>query len=559
MPNSICQQQFYSEDYYDLIYENIFPGEQLCTQQLNSQYSYVCIPRLNNPPLSLKDYAYGTIPKCYGLSDTRSLEASGIYIIQRYPGLELKGNGVLMGFVDTGADYTIDAFKNSFGTTRIKAIWDQTIPSETEGDSVSYGTVYSEDMINRALENESPFDIVPTTDENGHGTALTSVAAGSDIASYDFSGAAPECSIAVVKLKEAKENLKSFYGINTDAPCFAETDIMAGIRFLEDLAEQLDMPLVIALGLETNLGEHTGASPLGNMIDDICKKRRRCIVSGTGNEANNRHHFESELSEGQMKEVEIRVDASTESFTLELWGSIPDLYSVGVVSPTGEELQRISPTQQEVFLHRFVFEQTDVQIEYQFSTILSGAQLVQLRFKNLVEGIWIIKVFAVNDTKGRFHMWLPINAFISGEVFFIESDPEVTLSDLSTVEAAISAAAYDSEDNSIYLKSGRGYTRTDRIKPDIAAPGVSVYAALPDNRYSARTGSSLASAVCGGAVALIMEWAVVKNNRPFIDAAQIKALLIRGAQSERFRTYPNREWGYGILNLYESFETLRLS
>ena len=561
MPSD-CQNIIYSNEYYDLIIEEDSLRERTeypCVQPLNEQYVTAYISRQSNPPLSLNNYSFASIPKCYGLSDTQALEASGIYIIQRYPGLELEGNGVLMGFIDTGIDYLNDVFKDRFNRTRIEAIWDQTIPSEKPPFDLKYGTLFTRIQIDEAIASDNPTEIVPSVDSNGHGTAMAGVAAGSDIPLADFTGAAPKCDIAVVKLKEAKQNLKDYYGINTEAPCYQENDIMAGVSFLEQLAVSLEKPLVIAIGLEGNLGDHDGNSPLGNMLSLIGRKRRRSIVVSTGNEANNAHHYMGQLAAGTSEDVEIRVDENTESFTLELWGSIPDLYSVSVISPTGEELDGISVNKRDVTRHRFVFEQTDIEAESLFSTILGGAQLIQLRFKNLTEGIWIIRVFAVNAVKSPFHMWLPIEAFLSGKAFFLASEPETTLSDMSAVESVITTASYDSRDDSIYLNSGRGYTRTGKIKPDIASPGVDVYTALPGNRYSKRSGGSIAAAICAGAVALIMEWAVVKENVPEIDSAQIKALLIRGAQSERFRTYPNREWGYGILNLYESFETLRLS
>lgn len=557
-----CQDIIYSNDYYDLIIdEDSLRGrtEYPCIQPLSEQYVTVFISRETNPLLSLNNYSYGSIPKCYGLSDTQAIEAAGIYIIQRYPGLELTGSGVLMGFIDTGIDISNEVFKDNFGQTRIEAIWDQTIPSDNPPFDLKYGTEYRREQINAALNGGSDQTVVMSTDSNGHGTAMASVAAGSDIPMADFIGAAPECDIAVVKLKEAKQNLKNYYGINTDAPCYQENDIMAGISYLEQLAESLEKPLVIAIGLEGNLGDHAGNSPLGNMLTRFSRRRRRAVVIGTGNEANNSHHYEGQIEGGGSEDVEIRVDEDTKSFTLELWANIPALYNVSVVSPTGEELAGISVNKRDVTRHRFVFEQTDLEAESLFSTIIGGSQLIQLRFKNLTEGIWTIRVFAVNVVREAYHMWLPIDSFLSGEVFFLSPEPETTLSDISTVESVITTASYDSRDDSIYLNSGRGYTRTEKIKPDITSPGVEVYAALPGNRYAGRSGGSIAAAICAGAVALIMEWAVIDGNFYEVDSAQIKALLIRGAQSERFRTYPNREWGYGIMNLYESFETLRLS
>lgn len=560
MPDTECQNAIYSENYYDLILdEDSLRGIEMypCVQALNEQYVTAFISSSENPPLSLNNYSYASIPKCYGLSDTEALEASGIYMIQRYPELELSGRDVLMGFIDTGVDYKNDVFKDRFGYTRIAAIWDQTQPSDSPPIGFTYGRLITREEIDAAINADD--EEVLSYDENGHGTAMVSVAAGSEINEDDFIGAAFQADIAVVKLKAAKQNLKDYYGISTEAPCYQENDIMAGVSFLVSLAEELTKPLVIVLGLEGNLGDHDGNTPLGIMLSELCRRRRFAVVSGSGNEANNSHHFRGKMGSNESEEIEFSVDADTHSFTLEFWASIPDLYRAAVISPTGEFVEGITVNSRGILRHRFVFEQTYLEAESVFSAILSGTQLIQFRFKNMTEGIWKIRISAVNNVRGPYDMWLPVSAFLSGNTFFLSPDPENTLSDISSSELIITTASYNSSDNSIYLNSGRGYTRNERVKPDVASPGVNVYAALPDNRYGRRSGGSMAAAICAGAVALIMEWAVVQENSYEIDTSQIKALLIRGAIGERLRSFPNPEWGYGIMNLYESFESLRLS
>ena len=67
-----------------------------------------------------------------------------------------------------------------------------------------------------------------------------------------------------------------------------------------------------------------------------------------------------------------------------------------------------------------------------------------------------------------------------------------------------------------------------------------------------------AAAVTAGAVAQIMQWALVQQNDPVMSNAAIKNMLIRGAKRSEDRGYPNREWGYGALDVYQAFEYLRL-
>lgn len=59
------------------------------------------------------------------------------------------------------------------------------------------------------------------------------------------------------------------------------------------------------------------------------------------------------------------------------------------------------------------------------------------------------------------------------------------------------------------------------------------------------------------ACAQIMEWGLVKRNQIFMSSADIKNMLIRGADRADDRSYPNPSWGYGTLDVYGAFEDLR--
>ena len=180
-------------------------------QVLNRYYGLIHYP-LNGRFLEyLSSFTYNFTPKILTLMDTVSLDASGITRVQNQPTLNLKGSSILMGFVDTGIDYTHPVFRRSDGSSRIYGIWDQTIQTGTPPEGQYYGTEYPNEQLNEALRSDTPAALVPTEDTNGHGTFLAGVAAGSAIPEEDFIGAAPEAAIAMVKLKEAKDYLKEFY------------------------------------------------------------------------------------------------------------------------------------------------------------------------------------------------------------------------------------------------------------------------------------------------------------------------------------------------------------
>ena len=117
-------------------------------------------------------------------------------------------------------------------------------------------------------------------------------------------------------------------------------------------------------------------------------------------------------------------------------------------------------------------------------------------------------------------------------------------------------AWYNGADKSIAISSGRGYTREERIKPDFAAPGVEILGVNARGQTALRSGSSLAVGITAGAAALMLEWLALRLEQN-VNTVQIKSLLMAGTQRRPDLAYPNREWGYGTLDLYQTFEELR--
>ena len=121
----------------------------------------------------------------------------------------------------------------------------------------------------------------------------------------------------------------------------------------------------------------------------------------------------------------------------------------------------------------------------------------------------------------------------------------------------LTVSYYDGSNGAVAQASGRGYTRTSFENPSITAPGINIKGALPGDRFAVRSGSCAAAAITAGAVALMLEWQLYERKMPGIDVFQIKSLLILGAIRPDSMEYPNREWGYGQLNLYNTFEVMR--
>lgn len=560
-----CRDMILSQNTRDFIIpdyrkdaEIVFPESEACIQDAGFDYRVVYVDESIAGDITLEKYRYNSIPGCYALIDTDAMNETGISAVQNYPTLMLQGSGIMVGFVDTGIDYRNPVFRNLGGGTRIAGIWDQTIQTGELPEGFSYGSEYTEQMINEALRSESPEAIVPSTDNEGHGSFMASVAAGSPDPGNRFQGAAPEAMIAMVKLKEAKMYLKEFYGISDNALCFQETDIIQGIYYLHKLAEKRGMPLVICLALGSSFGGHNGTTTLSSLLDNYAGMLNHCVVIGAGNEAAQRHHYQGVLEEGKgAEEVEIRVEQNGTGFAAELWTTLPNVVTAYVISPSGEKSPAISVRQASRYSLKFIFDHTLVDIEYRLLMDNNDSQLLFFRFREAAQGIWRIGIEPLRIADGIFHIWMSMKEFLDGNVYFLESNPDYTVTDPSCTRNAITVSYYNGMDNSVDINSGRGYTRNNLIKPNLTAPGVQVTGAGPDGRFEKRSGSSIAAGITTGASALIMEWLLRQPGNMGITTSEVKNIMLLGTNQEVLPEYPNREWGYGTLDIYQSLDRLR--
>ena len=145
---------------------------------------------------------------------------------------------------------------------------------------------------------------------------------------------------------------------------------------------------------------------------------------------------------------------------------------------------------------------------------------------------------------------------ISENTFFINSNPDTTITSPANATNPLTVTAYNQFNDTVLPESGRGYTRTGFVKPDIAAPGFELTCAVPGNQYGSITGSGSAAAQAAGIVAMVFEWAIPRGNYTNITGNDVNRLLIRGAQRDSGTTYPNNIWGYGQIDVNTLFERL---
>ena len=559
-----CRDAILSNDYIDFVWKmDVRPPEAewmpygYCGQYISPNFSvyYVKREEVFGKRTSLPVGDYG-VTYCHTQMNTESLEASRILTIQNQPALQLKGSGVIIGFVDSGIALENQVFRMKDGKTRLIGLWDQTDQNGTIPEGFLYGSGYSREEIDQWLKEEK--ELFPGRDENGHGSKVAAIAAGSELAEENFVGAAPEADIAFVKLKEAKPFIRQLERIPQDCVAYEEADIMLGIRYLDLLAQREGKPLIICLALGSNSGGHTGETPLGLYLTYISRKSGRAVVAAGGNEGNKGHHFYGNLSlETGYLDVELKVGPGEREFQLNLWGNAPGLFVTEVVAPSGEKVSKISPQILSRERYDFVFEKTILEVQYELSESISGDERIMLAFQNPTAGIWTIRVYSVGNLETGFHMWLPVTGFISDETYFLRSDPDTTVTEPANAEGVLTFAGYDARTDSIWYDSGRGYTRVGAVVPDVAAPSVEVSTIDAKGRGSSLTGTSAAAALGAGACALLLEWGIVRQNAPAMDSVTIQRYLLRGARRSENYTYPNKTWGYGLLDLYGVFRAMR--
>ncbi|MBQ8822611.1 MAG: S8 family peptidase [Lachnospiraceae bacterium] len=569
-----CRQAAYSNDYADAIID--FPVEGIrgdftdtCVIPVDDRFSVVFRNRALTPEIPGNTYEYQYVPKIYGLMmdgvvgaaqqpfDPSALIESGILSLQGAP-LYLRGQNVLVAIIDTGVNFALPQFRDSLGQSRILAMWDQNDGgTKPAPEGYYYGSEYTREDINAALATAQPYNTLPSRDESFHGTIMAGLAAGSEVEETGYIGAAPDADLLVVKLKPCKEYLRNYYRIPPGITAFQETDIMLALKYVNSFAVAFSRPLVVCLGMGTNLGDHSGNNSLAIYMNKLAQEKSRALITCAGNEGNRAHHFRGSLGsdreEGGFVDVEIRVAEGNRGFYMELWGNRTDVLNVSIRSPGGEAVPPMRISEEETMEYSFVFERTTLIVQNVFVEPLSGEQLVRFFFTEPTEGVWTFRVFSASETyNGVFDMWLPIQDFLYSSVEFLEPEPDITITEPDFQESIIVAGAYRLSNGSIWPDSGRGFGRMGEISPTVTAPGVDV-----PTIYGLRTGSSLAAAITAGGATQLMQWAVVEGKNLLMDGKQLKNYLIKGAIRTPEITYPSVLWGYGRVNIRSVLETLQ--
>ena len=234
----------------------------------------------------------------------------------------IKGENVVIGVIDTGFEITHKSFRKADGSTRIIALWDQTIgpprppqagnpplgppfqldPGESSPAApFNYGVEYDSNWIDGTFGVQPFRGPVRSKDLVNHGTPVLGIAASNGLQSGNchfaghFIGVAPEAELILVRIHKTTKLLP------TNACQQAFEDIF-------NHPKVTGRPTVVNFSQGDNLGPHDGTTALELAIDSVVlAKAGRVVVKSAGNEGASNRHASVPLGSGQSEELILHV------------------------------------------------------------------------------------------------------------------------------------------------------------------------------------------------------------------------------------------------------------
>lgn len=519
--------------------------------ELSNEYAILTVPESRIEQLTrVPQIEYIEKPKRLFFEAANGKRASCILPVQAAP-LKLYGKGILTAVIDSGIDYSHPDFRNTDGSTRIRALWDQSIAGNPP-EGYFLGTEYTQDQINAALQEPTKVrqeQVVPSRDVSGHGTSVAAIAAGNGRGSVGgiYAGVAPESELLIVKLGNPRQG-----GFPRT------TELMQGVDYVLRKALEYRMPVAINISFGNTYGSHEGTSLLERYLDDMSNYWKSVICVGSGNEGTSAGHTSGMLKEREEQRVELGVQQREPALNVQLWKSYVDEVDISVIGPSGV---RVGPISERLGTQRFRIGGTEILLYYGKPSPYQTNQEIYFDFiptgSYIDSGVWQIVLTPRKVVTGIYQMWLPSQSVLNQGTAFLNPVSSDTLTIPSTASRVVTVGAYDARSFSYADFSGRGALEKNAEmwvqKPDLAAPGVRVTTAKAGGGYGEYSGTSFAVPFVTGSAALLMEWGIIRGNDPYLYGEKVKAYLRRGARHlPGYEQWPNNQLGYGVLCVEES-------
>ena len=502
------------------------------------------------------------------------------------------GNGILLGFIDTGVDFTHPDFKDSLGKTRIYSYWDQTVTTSTSRSPQPYN--YGDNWTSADIDNAQ----CTAVDNVGHGTHVVGIAAGNGLANGRNKGMAPQSTIVMVK---TNNNAKNWTLTVSDA-----------CDYIFKIADQLGKPCVINISYGVAMGSHDGTDPASELIESLLdNKPGRIIVAAAGNNGNiGKYHVHGDVtSDTSFFWVKNTLNgiAGTNSILIDLWSDslkFKDVYfSTGVNLPNSNFALR-GKTKFRSFQDAYAFAPNSLRdtlfndkgvkmayIDY-YAEIVNHVYHLQTAYTKIDSTNYFFQFRTTGS--GSFDVWggsankvgsknfndfvttnLPSTSIYPSIANYLMADTLQTIfssyissEKVMTVGNVSNKAAYTTKDQvfhvspykpgEINVTSSKGPNRMGVTKPDIVASGTEIFSANPMNilnnpannsimdiggYHVLNSGTSMASPLVAGIAALYLEKC---SNSTYID---FKNDVISSAKHFNIEgVIPNFAYGNGEIN-----------
>jgi subtilisin family serine protease len=455
---------------------------------------------------------------------------------------KVSGKDVIVGIVDSGIDVLHPGLAG-----RVLALWDQVIPGQGPGPGFSpFGTVLT-----------GPAMAV-SSDVHGHGTHVAGIAAGNG---QHFDGIATGAHYLIVKTN------------------FQNTAIVEGVRWIFAEAQKLGRPCVINLSLGGHFDSHDGQDDMSVAIADECGPGR-LVVAAAGNEGGEPIHTHQLLTAAHPARLGIQVKprlspAAAPYFLVNGWYGGAGECEVRAVSSTGATTPWQGLIATDPAARSYVLANDRVLIATPDMLAPNGDRqfLVEVQSQTgaVQGGIWKVEVRQKIGNAGDLHAWLLLDPERPDSAGFTAPADDHLIGSPGACLDVITVASYTCRNNWVDLSgapqavgltpdsisefSSPGPLRGGVLKPDVTAPGAMIASCLALNsivekqnviaeRYRMMAGTSMASPVVAGLLALLLESA------PNTTPQQAKDWLRKNCKipNNAANTH-DIKWGYGLVKV----------
>ena len=511
-----------------------------------------------------------------------------------------KGDGVVVGIIDSGIDWRHGAFVKEDGrTSRILAIWDQMLtanPGETSGPN-NVGVVYDQAEISRALRGEGTVrtrDVDARNARDGHGTHVTGIAAGNGRPAtccrvgQTYVGVAPNTELIVVR-----------YDYTHSDEIGENQRLVQALDYISGFPGTADKPKVINISQGDNLGPHDGTSAVERAIDAYVEVGDtlhfpHIVVKSAGNEGETQRHVQGAVPGNGHLDIDFRVVEGQESEAfLDLWYARAGTLNLTVTAVGGTSSGTVNHGTFRTFIANptaAANRRSRVDIDGTINGVHNRDNNFRITIHDPVQGSlphgdWRLRLTNPNAGAVNFHCWIERGANsprflppITPPDGRVRATLDATVSIPGTAAQVIAVANHEARTSGcdcwpstgIVPSSSRGPVArgaaTNR-KPDIAAPGLQITSAKADVAnfrghccsccpdaccclYEDLTGTSMAAPHVTGAIALLLE------ENPRLTRADIVRHLQATARDRPAGGW-DAIWGGGKLNIEAALAAVR--